>query len=481
MIRAILILFCLGLLPATAIAQSWVAECVDSSNTDGECTLLATNGGKTYLIYTRGPGHVLRCACRDESTWSFVTLDSNAVQYPSKPRQSAAGLPELAYARVSLLYDTWQLRVTQLSDTGWVTATVDSGPWFHDVIVTPSPRPSYAVAGSGKRAVAYGCVTSDSTWDVRFARLVADTWQRETIMAGEKDGDWLWVPEPFLSLAPGDSERVWFCLYNPAPVDTGYLCLASRTDTGWAVDTIDRTWRDGYALYTSEADADGRHHVVYTSNWRLCYRTGFPGSWTEEVVRAPFQGGREAADMVMSDGTPYIVASTTMDPLFCSYYVPPGWVHETIPPYFGGYGPCISRESDGTLVVCYWTSLGLQYARRLADYVAEDGGTMQLQGSFEVCPNPARGAFTVRYDMPQGLGAKAGTVPRSARTRGTVPVFAIGIYDAGGRLVRSLAQGDVAPGRYEARLRSGLFPAGVYFCTLEAENQRFSRKVILTE
>jgi len=97
--------------------------------------------------------------------------------------------------------------------------------------------------------------------------------------------------------------------------------------------------------------------------------------------------------------------------------------------------------------------------------VAEGTHRVPLQWSLSVSPNPARGAFAVKYDVP-GL-AKAGTVPRSARTRGTVPVFALGIYDAGGRLVRSLTEGDVPPGRYEARIPSGVLPAGVYFLRLE--------------
>jgi len=98
--------------------------------------------------------------------------------------------------------------------------------------------------------------------------------------------------------------------------------------------------------------------------------------------------------------------------------------------------------------------------------VEEGTSNIPLQWSLSVSPNPARGAVTVRYDVP-GLGAKAGTVPQSARTRGTVPVFALGIYDAGGRLVRSLSDGAVAPGRYEVRLPAGVLPAGVYFVRLE--------------
>jgi len=83
--------------------------------------------------------------------------------------------------------------------------------------------------------------------------------------------------------------------------------------------------------------------------------------------------------------------------------------------------------------------------------------------ALSVNPNPARGAFAVRYD-----------VPRQCRV-------SVGVYDAGGRLVRPMSEGDVAPGKYETKLLPGTLPAGIYFCTLAAEGQRFSRKVVLTE
>jgi hypothetical protein len=126
--------------------------------------------------------------------------------------------------------------------------------------------------------------------------------------------------------------------------------------------------------------------------------------------------------------------------------------------------------------------------------VAEGTRNVPLQWSLSVSPNPARGAFTVRYDVP-GLGAKAGTVERghvleatrgtrrgcvpSAKTRGTVPVFALGIYDAGGRLVRSLSEGDVSPGRYETRLPSGALPAGIYFLRLDTPGFSDVKKAVV--
>jgi hypothetical protein len=95
--------------------------------------------------------------------------------------------------------------------------------------------------------------------------------------------------------------------------------------------------------------------------------------------------------------------------------------------------------------------------------VAEGTHKMPQQWSLSVSPNPTRGAFSVRYD-----------VPTQARV-------SVGLYDAGGRLVRSLSEGYVASGRHEARLPSGVLPAGVYFCTLDNGTQRISKKVVLTE
>ena len=83
-------------------------------------------------------------------------------------------------------------------------------------------------------------------------------------------------------------------------------------------------------------------------------------------------------------------------------------------------------------------------------------------------PNPARTRLNVSYALPR-------------QTRVTLK-----LYDIAGKLVNTLANSEQRPGYYhvnwnrtDARGRS--VPAGVYFCTLAAEGQRFSRKVVLTE
>jgi len=81
--------------------------------------------------------------------------------------------------------------------------------------------------------------------------------------------------------------------------------------------------------------------------------------------------------------------------------------------------------------------------------VSEGPRNVPVQWSLSVSPSPARGAISVRYDVP-------------SQSR-----VSVGVYDAGGRLVRSLTDGEVTPGRYEARIPSGVLTAGVYFVRLE--------------
>jgi hypothetical protein len=103
--------------------------------------------------------------------------------------------------------------------------------------------------------------------------------------------------------------------------------------------------------------------------------------------------------------------------------------------------------------VCKYTGLGIE----------EEKQRPLTSLRLDVAPNPARGAFLVRYEV---------TSPSRV---------SVGLYDVGGRLVRSLSEGEVAPGRYEAKLPSGVLPAGVYICTLDNGATRISRKVVLTE
>jgi hypothetical protein len=106
--------------------------------------------------------------------------------------------------------------------------------------------------------------------------------------------------------------------------------------------------------------------------------------------------------------------------------------------------------------------------------VEEDARRVPLRWLLSVSPNPARGAFTIRYDVPL-------TLALSQREReGVREAMSLGIYDAGGRLVRSLRDGEVSAGRYETRIPSGALPAGIYFLRLDTPGFRDVKKAVVT-
>jgi len=83
-------------------------------------------------------------------------------------------------------------------------------------------------------------------------------------------------------------------------------------------------------------------------------------------------------------------------------------------------------------------------------------------------PNPARTRLNISYALPR-------------QTRVSVK-----LYDIAGKLVATLASGEQKPGYYNLTwnrqdTKGRSCACGVYFCTLSAENKRFSRKVVLTE
>jgi hypothetical protein len=83
-------------------------------------------------------------------------------------------------------------------------------------------------------------------------------------------------------------------------------------------------------------------------------------------------------------------------------------------------------------------------------------------------PNPARTRLNIAYALPH-------------QTR-----VVLKMYDVAGKLVTTLANGDQRPGYHSMTwnrqdIKGRTCACGVYFCTLTAENQRFSRKVVLTD
>lgn len=71
---------------------------------------------------------------------------------------------------------------------------------------------------------------------------------------------------------------------------------------------------------------------------------------------------------------------------------------------------------------------------------------------------------------PVGLITYAVPVPSSVTIR---------LYDAAGRLMKTLVDADTAPGYYQAWLSSAGLNSGIYFCRMEAAGFSSTRKLVL--
>jgi len=92
----------------------------------------------------------------------------------------------------------------------------------------------------------------------------------------------------------------------------------------------------------------------------------------------------------------------------------------------------------------------------------EPGDLQPLRfGLNQIYPNPFNGKAVIRYGL-----AKSGDVNLS-------------VYDLSGRLVRTLQEGEAAPGRYSLTWNAAGLPSGVYVVKLEAGGNQFYAKAAL--
>ena len=90
--------------------------------------------------------------------------------------------------------------------------------------------------------------------------------------------------------------------------------------------------------------------------------------------------------------------------------------------------------------------------------------TLPIQfGLVAATGNPLRACAGLRYDVPR-------------RSRVT-----INLYDVSGRQVRGIVDNVVEPGRHRVDLDAMGLSAGIYFCRMEAETFRLTRRFVLIQ
>ncbi len=89
----------------------------------------------------------------------------------------------------------------------------------------------------------------------------------------------------------------------------------------------------------------------------------------------------------------------------------------------------------------------------------------------------------LRQNSPNPMHNNGTTIRFGLAETGPVQIL---VYDVGGRLVRTLVNGELAPGNYNVNWRGNtddgrIASAGVYFCQMTAGGQKFNRKMILLD
>ena len=76
-------------------------------------------------------------------------------------------------------------------------------------------------------------------------------------------------------------------------------------------------------------------------------------------------------------------------------------------------------------------------------------------------PNPFRHGTTIRWQVPKATRAM------------------VAVYDAQGRLVQKLRDGNFEPGRHSQVWNAQGIPAGVYLCSFTSSERRLTRRLVL--
>jgi hypothetical protein len=122
----------------------------------------------------------------------------------------------------------------------------------------------------------------------------------------------------------------------------------------------------------------------------------------------------------------------------------------------GGYELWMSCVSRGIAV------LTVPFQDVAVDQVSPAPSFALLQNA----PNPFRASTTLRFSLP-----------RAQQVR-------VSVFDVGGRLVRTLVDGQLASGRHEASwdgtdASNRPVASGAYFCKLSSSGEETSRRMIL--
>lgn len=260
----------------------------------------------------------------------------------------------------------------------------------------------------------------------------------------------------------GDSIPELVALENDLPGDYRVFAIdivSEEVLPGWPFNVVG--WPEGFPAI-ADVDGDGRQDVCFVTDGGELYAVSSDGLLIDgypKQMASPAVSGVAAGD-IDGDGLFELVAATW-----------DGWVYawDTPSQALAGRADWPMRGVNARNTGVYGDVLP-EEPPVLVRPDEEPGGQPRAFGLSQNFPNPFNPATTIVFEVPEGEGAER---------RVTLTIF-----DARGRHVKTLVDGELQAGRHELvwdgrNVRGAEVSSGIYFATLRSGGTSSMRKMLL--
>jgi len=325
----------------------WMVELVDGENWAANTSLAVDDLGRAHIVYLQAY-EKLRYAVQTDGGWSIQTVYSASgphVRHPSLALDSA-GQPHIAFADLDLNTLYYAAQTVE----GWQIEGVDMVAPGRDVQYT-----SLAMDSQGQPHIHY--VDGPNPWDfqpglLKYATKTGSGWTLETVTQTGTEGGY-----GTLALDSSGNPHIAF-VYG----GSNELYYASRTTSGWQVQFVD--WSIGLEPALA-FDKDDQAHIAshtYNPNF-LYYTTQTPTGWS---VQAILDGDPMSLSMDMAldeQDRPHLCAQFDGTSVMYLTKTEAGWSKELVDV---GVGDCsLAVDTDGIVHMSLGGTQGLKYAARV--------------------------------------------------------------------------------------------------------------------
>jgi hypothetical protein len=426
-------------LAATAFAQQWEFEVVDTGRIGGDLQI-RQGGGKTYLGYV-GPDGQIRLANKD-SIWRYDDLDTSLVV----PNFSLAVSPDGEPA-VAGLDTAYRSILVQHFDTGWTAI------WSHERLEYYDPLARVAFSPTGAPLVSY-CLNLFTSGGIVVEARTDTTWHPDTAA-------W-YVPSPpyqcQLTLYDLDCDSagnplvlIRYASGFPGPGMPPWSFAVIRGNRGggeWTLSVLGGGYNTYVYGYDITASRDGTPCATYyVSGYLRCEQDAV---WPELAI--------DAAVRVDAEGRRHI-AFVSPDSALHYGYKTNFWHITTVPTDQKVSGCDLLLDTLGEPLIAYSSADGVWLAHGVDIVGQSEEPREPTANGFQPTASVIRSVLFLPRDMTE-LPCNSDRVPRPT------------LLDAAGRAALTLHPG--------ANDVSKLAP-GVYFVTVDGTRSTVhARKVVVT-